>query len=86
MNKGTEEEHPWDASLAKALPGKMVLVGLAYFGADAEEPFEQQQLFGRVTSADQPADRDTFIPGRPKNWRAIQAASRYTIFSRGGAW
>lgn len=52
MNNDTEEEHPWDASLAKMLPGKMVLVGLAYFGVDAEEPFEQQQLFGRVISAD----------------------------------
>ncbi|MBT2332317.1 hypothetical protein J7E49_00095 [Variovorax paradoxus] len=52
MNNHTEEDHPWDAALAKTLPGKMVLVGLAYFGSDAEEPFEQQQLFGRVISAD----------------------------------
>jgi hypothetical protein len=53
MNHDIEDEHPWDASLAKTLPGQMVLVGLAYFDSDAEEPFEQQQLFGRVVSADE---------------------------------
>jgi hypothetical protein len=52
MNNEVEEEPPWNASLAKTLPGQMVLVGLAYFDADAEEPFEQQQMFGRVVSAD----------------------------------
>jgi hypothetical protein len=31
----------------------LVLVGLAYFVADAQEPFEQQQLFGRVVSVDE---------------------------------
>ncbi|MGR4871313.1 hypothetical protein ACIPRI_20920 [Variovorax sp. LARHSF232] len=53
MNKDIEEEPPWDASLAKTLPGQLVLVGLAYFETDAEEPFEQQQLFGRVVAADE---------------------------------
>jgi hypothetical protein len=53
MNHDIDEEHPWDASLTKTLPGQMVLVGLAYFEVDAEEPFEQQQMFGRVVSADE---------------------------------
>jgi hypothetical protein len=52
-NDFDEERRPWDASLAKTLPGQLVLVGLAYFEVDAEEPFEQQQLFGRVVSADE---------------------------------
>lgn len=53
MSNDFNEEHPWDALLAKTLPGQMVLVGLAYFDAGAEEPFEQQQLFGRVVHADE---------------------------------
>ncbi|WP_431113198.1 hypothetical protein [Variovorax paradoxus] len=52
MSNDIEEEHSWDASIAKKLPGKIVLVGVAYFEVDAEEPFKQQQLFGRVLSAD----------------------------------
>lgn len=31
----------------------MVFVGLAYFDVGAEEPFEQQKLFGRVVDADE---------------------------------
>jgi len=53
MSNDINEEHPWDGSLAKTLLGQMVLVGLAYFDVDAEEPFEQQQLFGRVVDADE---------------------------------
>lgn len=53
MSNDFNEEHPWDASLAKTLPGQVVLVGLAYFDVGAEEPFEQQQLFGRVVHADE---------------------------------
>ena len=53
MRDDFNEEDPWDASLAKTLPGQMVLVGLAYFDVDAEDPFEQQQLFGRVVDADE---------------------------------
>lgn len=53
MNDEINEEHPWDASLAETLPGQSVLVGLAYFEVGAEEPFEQQQLFGRVVRADE---------------------------------
>lgn len=53
MNTEIEEEHPWDASFANLLPGQLVLVGLAYFVGDAEQPFEQQELFGRVVSVDQ---------------------------------
>lgn len=53
MNNDIKEEHPWDAALATALPGQLVLVGLAYFETDSEEPFEQQQLFGRVVAADE---------------------------------
>lgn len=54
MNNDIEEEHPWDAALAKTLPGQLVVVGLAYFETDSEEPFEQQQqLFGRVVAADE---------------------------------
>ncbi|MGE0099300.1 MAG: hypothetical protein AB7S86_13225 [Hydrogenophaga sp.] len=52
MINDIEEEHPWDAALAKTLPGQLVLVGLAYFETGSEEPFEQQQLFGRVVEAD----------------------------------
>ncbi|MEG0939186.1 hypothetical protein [Comamonas sp.] len=52
MSNDFNEEVPWDASLANTLPGQMVLVGLAYFDGGAEEPFEQQQLFGRVVHAD----------------------------------
>jgi hypothetical protein len=48
-----EERLPWEASLAQALLGRLVLVGLSYFKVDAEEPFEQQQMFGRVVSADE---------------------------------
>lgn len=53
MSNHFNDEHPWDATLATTLPGKMVLVGLAYFEVGAEEPFEQQQLFGRVVHADE---------------------------------
>jgi hypothetical protein len=53
MNVDLNEEQPWDASFANTLPGQLVLVGLAYFVADAEDPFEQQQLFGRVVSIDE---------------------------------
>lgn len=53
MSNHINEKHPWDASLAKTLPGQMVLVGLAYFDVDAEEPFEHHQLFGRVVDADE---------------------------------
>ncbi len=53
MNRDLDEEQPWDASLAKTLAGRMVLVGLAYFDVGAKEPFEQQQLFGRVVHADE---------------------------------
>jgi hypothetical protein len=53
MSNDIEDEHPWNAALASTLPGQLVLVGLAYFEVDAEEPFEQQQLFGRVVSADE---------------------------------
>lgn len=31
----------------------MVLVGLTYFGESSEEPFDQQQLFGRIVHADE---------------------------------
>ncbi|WP_431113047.1 hypothetical protein [Variovorax paradoxus] len=51
MNNDTEEEHSWNASIAKKLAGEIVLVGLAYFEVEAEELFEQQQLFGRGISA-----------------------------------
>ena len=53
MSNDIDEDHPWDASLAKALPGQMVLLALAYFDVDAEEPFEQQQLLDRVVDADE---------------------------------
>lgn len=53
MNIEFEEDHSWDASLAKTLPGQLVLVGLTYFEMDSEEPFEQRQLFGRVVAADE---------------------------------
>lgn len=53
MSNDFNDENPWDASLAKALPGQMVLVGLSYFDIGAEEPLEQQQLFGRVVHADE---------------------------------
>lgn len=53
MNNEFPKDHPWDASLAKNLPGQLVLVGLAYFEVDSEAPFEQQQLFGRVVTADE---------------------------------
>lgn len=53
MSNDFNEEHPWDASLAATLPGQMVLVGLAYFDEGSEEPFDQQQLFGRVVHADE---------------------------------
>jgi hypothetical protein len=53
MNNDIEEEHPWDAALAQTLPGQLVLVGLVYFETDAENPVEQQQLFGRVVAADE---------------------------------
>lgn len=52
MNNDIEEEHPWDAALAQTLPGQLVLVGLAYFETDSENPVEQQ-LFGRVVAADE---------------------------------
>ncbi|WP_291590132.1 hypothetical protein [Comamonas sp. UBA7528] len=53
MSNDFNEEHPWDASLAATLPGKMILVGLNYFEESSEEPFDQQQLFGRVVYADE---------------------------------
>ena len=53
MSNHFNDEHPWDTTLAMQLPGKIVLVGLAYFEAGAQEPFEQQQLFGRVVHADE---------------------------------
>ena len=53
MSNHFNDAHPWDKTLAMQLPGKIVLVGLAYFEAGAEEPFEQQQLFGRVVHADE---------------------------------
>ncbi|KGG81883.1 hypothetical protein [Comamonas thiooxydans] len=53
MSNDFNEELPWDATLANTLPGQLVLVGLAYFDVGAEEPFEQQQLFGRVVHADE---------------------------------
>ncbi len=53
MSNHFNDEHPWDTTLAMQLPGKIVLVGLTYFEAGAEEPFEQQQLFGRVVHADE---------------------------------
>jgi hypothetical protein len=53
MSNHFNDVHPWDIALAMQLPGKIVLVGLAYFEAEAEEPLEQQQLFGRVVHADE---------------------------------
>lgn len=53
MSNHVNDAHPWDIALAMQLPGKIVLVGLTYFEAGAEEPFEQQQLFGRVVHADE---------------------------------
>ncbi|MCO8251911.1 hypothetical protein [Comamonas thiooxydans] len=53
MSNDFNEELPWDATLANTLPGQLVLVGLAYFDVGAEEPFEQQQLLGRVVHADE---------------------------------
>ncbi|SIR32460.1 hypothetical protein [Pseudacidovorax sp. RU35E] len=53
MSNDFNDEHPWDTSLVKTLVGRLILVGLAYFDAGAEEPFKQQQLFGRVVHADE---------------------------------
>lgn len=53
MSNDFNEGHPWDTSFAKTLAGQLVLVGRAYFDVGAEEPFEQQQLFGRVVHADE---------------------------------
>lgn len=53
MSNHFNEEHPWDSSFAKTLVGRLILVGLAYFDVGKEEPFEQQQLFGRVVHADE---------------------------------
>jgi hypothetical protein len=45
-----ESRPVWNANLAKELPGKLILVGLTYFESDGS-CVEQQQFFGRVTSA-----------------------------------
>jgi len=42
----------WNLALAAQLPGKLVLVGLTYFGAGGQF-IEQQQFYGRVQSVDE---------------------------------
>jgi hypothetical protein len=50
VSSDIEDRELWDESLANKLPGKLLLVGLTYFGDDGAF-IEQQQFFGRVQSA-----------------------------------
>lgn len=47
-----ENRQVWNVALAAQLPGKLVLVGITYFGADGKF-IEQQQFYGRVQSVDE---------------------------------
>jgi hypothetical protein len=93
MNNDIEEEHPWDAALAQTLPGQLVLVGLACFETDSENPVEQQQLFGRVVAADERKGIRLSLEGRrtgeefslPPDTRSFQRAGsgEYRLRSTG---
>lgn len=50
MRDDTSSRPVWDATLAEALPGAVLLVGITYLAADGSL-IEQQQFFGRVQSA-----------------------------------
>lgn len=50
MNDKPDARVPWNAALASALPGKLLLVGLTYLDADGAL-IDKQQIFGRVLSA-----------------------------------
>lgn len=88
-----ERDLSWNSSLAETLPGRILLVGLAYFRADSNVPFEQEQLFGRVISADEKAGIVLSLQGSrdgesftlPPDTRSFQKASagEYRLRSTG---
>ena len=51
MSDDIDERPVWDETLAAAVVGKVVLVGLTYLEANGEL-IEQQQFFGTAVSAD----------------------------------
>lgn len=50
MSDDVDSAEVWNATLAAALPGKTLLVGLTYLNSDGAL-LKQQQFFGRVSSA-----------------------------------
>ncbi|WP_156466678.1 hypothetical protein [Methylibium sp. Root1272] len=58
----------WDPTLAEALPGAVLLVGITYLAADGSL-IEQQQFFGRVQSAHPAQGIALILEGRRRGER-----------------
>src|SRR5258708_37789095 len=92
LSDDIDERYVWDATLAAAVVGKVVLVGLTYLEADGSL-IEQQQFFGTVVSADSRKGILLSLQGQragerynlPPDTRAIEIASAGEYPLRGTA-
>jgi hypothetical protein len=93
LSESDVEKRPvWNVALANQLPGKLLLVGIAYIDSKGEL-IEQQQFFGRVKSAHERNGILLDLEGRrkgeqynlPPDMRGIFEASpgKYTLRSTG---
>jgi hypothetical protein len=77
-----ESKKVWDEAMAFDLPGKLLLVGLTFGGANGT-PGRQEQFWGRVTTVDRNAgisltlkgSRDGEVFTLPPDTRSLHAAA-----------